>query len=333
MFLAKKFLFLVLLALVPAIALAEPAGARLLAEGNVDQAIASLRAQIKDTPNDAASYHLLCRAYFTLGNWDQGASACEKAVALDPGNSQYHMWLGRVYGEKASASGFFSAAGLAKKVRTEFETAVRLNPNNVEARTDLAEFYLEAPGIVGGGRDKAETQARTLAAQDAAKADWVNGRLAEKKKDFVTAEIHYRAAVLATQGSADAWLNLAFFYRHVGRLEDMQDAIRRASSAEARQSVVLMEAAEVLIRAGRDFPLAKQLLGRYLSQGSDQGSDQESSSAFKAHYLLGTILEKQGDKSSAAQQYRTALSLAKGFNPAQKALDRISPQLVSLPIE
>jgi tetratricopeptide (TPR) repeat protein len=329
MFSTRKFLLLIVLAFIPGVTLAEPAGARLMAEGNLDQAIASLRAQIKDTPNDAASYHLLCRSYFTLGNWDQGISACEKAVALDPGNSQYHMWLGRVYGEKASASGFFSAAGLAKKVRAEFETAVRLNPSNAEARTDLAEFYLEAPGIVGGGRDKAETQSRILAAQDAAKADWVNGRLAEKKKDFVTAEIHYRAAVLATHGSADAWLNLAFFYRHVGRLEDMQDAIRRASAAQVHQSVVLMEAAEVLIRAGRDFPLAKQLLGRYLSRDSEQ----EASSAFKAHYLLGTILEQQGDKQSAAQQYRIALSLARSFSPAQKALDRISPQLVSFPME
>jgi len=328
MFSTNKSLLLIVLALVPGVALAEPAGARLLAEGNVDQAIASLCAQLKVSPNDAASYHLLCRAYFTLASWDQGVSACEKAVALDPGNSQYHMWLGRVYGEKASTSGFISAASLARKVRAEFETAVRLNPNNAEARTDLAEFYLEAPGIVGGGRDKAESQAKILAAQDSAKADWVYGRLAEKKKDFVTAEVRYRDAVLATHGSADAWLNLAFFYRHVGRVDDMQDAISRASSAEARQSVVLMEAAEVLIRAGRDFPLAKQLLGRYLSQGSDQ-----ESSAFKAHYLLGTILERQGDKSSAAQQYRTALSLAKGFNPAQKALDRTSPQLVSFPLQ
>jgi tetratricopeptide (TPR) repeat protein len=329
MFSTKKLVFLVALALVPGVALAEPAAARLLAEGNLDEAIASLRAQLKQTPNDAESYHLLCRAYFTLGNWDQGVSACERAAALDPGNGQYHMWLGRVYGEKASASGFFSAAGLAKKVRGEFETAVRLNPSNAEARTDLAEYYLEAPGIVGGGRDKAETQAKILATQDSAKADWVNGRLAEKKKDFVTAEVHYRAAVLATQGSADAWFNLAIFYKHVGRLEEMQDAIRRTSSAEARQSVVLMEAADLLIRTGRDFPLAKQLLGRYLSRGDDQ----DAASAFKAHYLLGTVLEQQGDKQSAAQQYRSALSLAKGFNPARKALDRISPQLVSLPLQ
>ena len=62
-----------------------------------------------------------------------------------------------------------SAASLAGKVRNEFEAAVRLDPNNVDARSDLGEFYLEAPGIVGGGRDKAEAQTQALAALDPAK--------------------------------------------------------------------------------------------------------------------------------------------------------------------
>ena len=123
-----------------------------------------------------------------MGDWDQGISACEKAVALAPSNSRYHMWLGRVYGEKADAANFLSAASLAGKVRNEFEAAVRLDPNNVDARSDLGEFYLEAPGIVGGGRDKAEAQIQALAALDPAKADYLKGRLAEKKKDLGAAE-------------------------------------------------------------------------------------------------------------------------------------------------
>ena len=83
--------------------------------------------------------------------------------------------------EKADGVVFFKAASLAGKVREEFD-AVRLDPNNVDARSDLGEFYLEAPGIVGGGRDKAEAQAKALAPLDAAKAHYLNGRLAEKRR-------------------------------------------------------------------------------------------------------------------------------------------------------
>src|SRR6202007_1370841 len=105
--------------------------------------------------SDAESHNLLCRAYFSLEEWDRGIAACESAVKLDPQNSLDHLWMGRIYGEKADRAGFLKAAGLAKKVRSSFERAVELSPNSWEARTDLAEFYLEAPGIVGGGKDKA----------------------------------------------------------------------------------------------------------------------------------------------------------------------------------
>jgi tetratricopeptide (TPR) repeat protein len=291
----------------------------LLEAGRVDEAIADLQAKIKTAPDDAELYNLLCRSYFALGSWDRGVSACEKAVALQPDNSRYHLWLGRAYGEKASNSNFMSAAMLAKKVRSEFETAVQLSSSSVDARTDLAEFYLEAPGIVGGGQDKAVAQAHTLARLDPAKAHWVIARIAQKNHDPAAAEKEYRAAVEASHGSANAWINLAFFYRHQERFEDMEDAINHAASAQMNTPEVLMEAAETLIDTGRNFPFAVALLQRYLSN-----SMVEQAPAFKAHYLLGTVLEKMGDKQAAAQEYRTSLSLARNFSRAQEALDRLN---------
>ena len=303
-----------------ALAAADDSAPALLAAGRADDAITTLHSKINSSPNDAEAYNLLCRAYFSMGDWDHGISACEKAVALEPHNSRYHMWLGRIYGEKADGSNFFSAASLAGKVRTEFETAVRLDPNNVDARSDLGEFYLEAPGIVGGGRDKAEAQVQVLAALDPAKADYLKGRIAEKKKDVVTAEREYRAAIEASHGSALTWFNLALFFRHQQRWNDMEDAIQRAVSAQLDRPEIIMESGEVLLRSGRNVQAAVQYLRRYLALNSKV----EEAPAFKAHYLLGTALEKQGDKQGAAQEYRAALSLAKNFSRAQEALDRLN---------
>jgi Tfp pilus assembly protein PilF len=173
---------------------------------------------------------------------------------------------------------------------------------------------------VGGGRDKAATQAETLAKLDPARAHWVKGRIAGKKKDPVTAEREYRASIEASHGSANSWLNLALFFRHVGRLDDMEDALNHASSAQMDQPEVLVDAAETLIRAGRNFPGAIELLRRYLGSSSTV----EEAPAFKAHYLLGTLLEKQGDKQAAAGEYRAALSMAKDFSQAQDALNRLN---------
>jgi tetratricopeptide (TPR) repeat protein len=301
-------------------ATADDSAPALLAAGRVDDAISTLRSRISSSPNDAEAYNLLCRAYFSMGNWDRGIAACERAVTLQPDNSRYHMWLGRVCGEKANDVIFFKAASLAGKVRNEFEAAVRLDSNNVDARSDLGEFYLEAPGMVGGGRDKAEAQAQALATLDAAKSHYLNGRIAEKKKDLATAEKEYRAAIEATHGSALTWFNLALFYRHQQRWDAMEDAINHATSAQVDRPEILMESGEILIRSGRNFPAAVRFLRRYLALNSKV----EEAPAFKAHYLLGTALEQQGDKQAAAQEYRAALSLAKDFSRAQEALDRLN---------
>ncbi len=315
----RKLAILVLTALLACVVAEAQAAKDLLAAGRVDDAIASLEASIRTAPNQAESYNLLGRSYFVLADWDQAVTDCEKAVALDPGNSRYHLWLGRALGEKAAHSNFLSAAILAKRVRSEFETAVQLSSNSVDARTDLAEFYLEAPGIVGGGRDKAEAEAQTLSRLDPAKAHWVIARIAEKQRDPAAAEKEYRAAVEASHGGANAWINLAFFYRRQERFDDMEDAISHATSAQMNAPEVLMEAAETLIETGRDFPFAVQLLERYLGN-----STVEQAPAFKAHYLLGSVLEKLGDKQRAAQEYRASLSLARDFSRAQEALDRLN---------
>ena len=326
MSLIRKLSIIFVLALLPAISAADAADSKLLAEGHVDDAIASLQHKVSRAPNDADSFNLLCRAYYSLSDWDKSVSGCEKAVELDPGNAQYHLWLGRSYGEKAEHSGLLTAAKLAKKVREEFETAVRLDPNNVEARADLAEFYMEAPVIMGGGRDKAEAQAQQLAIADPVKAGWLRGQLAEKYKDQTSAENEYRTAIQTSHGAAGAWLNLASFYRRVSRFDAMEDAIAHASSAPIGQPQVLIECAQMLLRSNRNLPEATELLRRYLTSTPNV----EAAPAFQAHYLLGTALEEQGEKPAAALEYRAALSLARSFTLAQSALDRLNSQVAQI---
>jgi tetratricopeptide (TPR) repeat protein len=292
----------------------------LIANGQVDQAIAALQGQITRSPNDARAHNLLCRAYFSLGEWDSGISECERAVSLAPQNSQFHLWLGRAYGEKADKSAFVKAAILARKVRSQFEVAVQLNPKNVDARTDLAEFYLEAPGVVGGGRDKAEQQADSLAQIDPAAADWVKARIAEKAGDFAAAEREYRAAIAGSHGSASAWLNLGLFYKHREQFDSMEKALLHVRPAPLDRPDALVDAAEILIHTQRNLPEAAHLLRAYLNSKDKV----EQAPVFKVYYLLGIADEKLGETRNAANEYKSALAMAKEFRPAQEALERMS---------
>jgi tetratricopeptide (TPR) repeat protein len=300
-------------------ALAAQSPQDVLSSGHVDQAIQTLEQQIHPAPT-AENYNLLCRAHFELGAWDAGIPACEKATSLEPDNGLYHLWLGRIYGEKADHASFLSAASLAGKVRTEFERAVELSPNNREARTDLAEFYLEAPAIVGGSKDKARAQAALLAPMNPAIAHWVTARIAERSKDNAAAEQEYRAAIEASHGGARAWVNLAGFYRHINRLDDMEQALRTMESSPLDRPAALVDGASLLLRTGRDYSMAIRLVRRYIALPNTV----EESPVFKAQCLLGDLLEKQGDRPAAAEEYRAALALAHSFRPAQEGLKRVT---------
>ncbi len=306
---------------------AAPSPEELLSAGRVDDAVRVLKERTVASPNDAEAWHLLCRSYYAKARWDDAINAAKRAVALKPSSSDYHLWLGRAYGLKAEGSSWFTAIFLAGKVRTEFEKAVQLDANNVGAQSDLAEFYTEAPGIVGGGKDKARRQADELSRRDAAAAHWIKGLLAEKDNDLNTAEQEYRAAVTASNGEGGRWLDLASFYSRTHRVDDMQRAIDRATAAEKKRGEVFYDAAQILYQSDRNLPDAARLLRRYLSSEHQV----EEAPAFQAHYLLGNILEKQGQKNAALAEYRAALDLNSEYSDALNALKRLDPGEPQLP--
>lgn len=290
----------------------------IITSGQIELAIRLLNTRVQSAPNDAEAYHLLSKSYYHLNKWDQSIDYGERAVELAPNNSNYWMWLGRAYGEKADSSNFVAAYSLAKKVKASFEKAVDLDGKNVSARTDLSEYYMEAPAIIGGGTDKAIAQAKQISAVDPARAHWVYARLDEKKKDYGAAESEYVQAIRVSNNYGAYWLNLANLYRQTEHWPQMESAIQRAISSNNKPNAVYYNAATIYDHAGRNLPEAANLLRKYIAVG---GSDEAP--IFQAHYMLGTILQKQGDKQGAAAEYRIALNMAGDYGPATEALKKL----------
>jgi TolA-binding protein len=172
---------------------------------------------------------------------------------------------------------------------------------------------------MGGGEQKAREQAQYIAALSPGREHWVYARIAEQKKDAATAEREYHQYIDLSHGDAEAWLNLALFLRRQKRLDEMEQAVVKLSQSRITKPDVLVEAAAMLNRAGRNYSLATELLESYLAAGPV-----EAAPAFRARYLLGALREKQGDKAGAAQEYRASLALVRNFGTAQQALNRVA---------
>ena len=285
-----------------------------LQAGEADKALALLNPLI-GPGGKAEAYNLRCRVEFGLEQWDRAADDCEQAVKLDGQSSDDHLWLGRALGEKASRASFLNAFSLAKRVRVEFEEAVRLNSRNGAALADLGQFYSEAPGVVGGGVAKAEGVAAQLDKIDPLRAIELRGQIAEQRKDSGSAEREFKAALAKSPRPAFEWMALASFYRRQQRWTEMESAVQSGQSAaehDKRASVALYNGANVLRTSSRDPARAARMLEEYLA-GQVKSED---APAFVAHTWLARLKEQLGDSAAAGRERSAALALAHEYKPA-----------------
>ena len=141
-------------------------GVSLFARGQFSAAQQFFETFVRQRSTDPVGVYYLGRLAFESKQYDQASTWFEKAVKLDSSNSDYHLWLGRAYGEQAQhAEG--DAFFLARKVKKQLETAVALNPDNLDARSDLLDYYLQAPPLVGGDATKARAQAQEITKRNA----------------------------------------------------------------------------------------------------------------------------------------------------------------------
>ena len=285
-----------------------------LQAGEADKALAIL-SPLAQPGGEAQAYNLKCRVEYSLEQWDQAAKDCEQAVTLDGRSSDDHLWLARALGAQASRASFLSAFKLAKRVRAEFEEAVRLDPRSAEALADLGDYDYTAPGVVGGGIDKAEGVAAQMDRIDPIRAHELRGHIAEQRKDFGAAEREYKQALAASAHPAFQWMSLAGFYRGRERWREMEAAVRSGQNAaerDKRATVALYSGAVLLIQTKRDQERAAKMLEEYLT-GSVKSED---APAFVAHVWLARLKQQFGDAAAASRERAAALALAHEYKPA-----------------
>ncbi|MBV9297091.1 MAG: tetratricopeptide repeat protein [Acidobacteriaceae bacterium] len=221
-------------------------------------------ALLDKSSTDASVWFLAGRDYFMLGDFKKAAEHLERAVAAQPANSEYVDWLGRAYGKRAETSNPLIAPGLAVKARQAFERSVRLDPKNSDALSDLFDFYLNAPGLLGGGYEKARVTADQIAAIDPPEGYFVKSKLAEKKKEYSTAEERLRQAVAVAPHEVGHMIALAKLLATEGRLRESDAVLAAAQDVNPNAPRIWFERADILIKQKRDLQEARALLQKYM---------------------------------------------------------------------
>jgi len=335
----------------------EPDPLLLLENGHCKRARDLAEAAFRAHPNDAQTAYLMARVRHELGNIDEAVKYAEIAVKLDPKSSQYHRELGEALADQAGNVSFLKQLGFARRVRSEFDTALALAPKDPDNLFDQLQYYMEAPGVVGGDKRKAEQIANEMVSIDPARGYLALAFIARKQKEDSKLEGLYQKAVESNPRNSEVQIRLAAFYADAKRMnlpsaekhardaveffpdrvegyrwlaltlvlekrfDDAAKLLSRAEGAIPDDLSPFYYAARALLRDGTDMPKAESYLQKYISQTKEPEAGAPSLAA--AHWSLGLAFEKEGRKSDARNEMETALRLKPDFEPAKKDLKRL----------
>jgi tetratricopeptide (TPR) repeat protein len=283
------------------------------------RAVEVLQEAAANDPKNGDIQLLLVKSYLELQERDAAIRSAEKAVALDPQNSLYHEWLGKAYGEKADHAGWFSAISLAKKTRKEFQSAVELDARNFAARQALIEFDCSAPGLVGGGEEKAQPQIRELMEMDAAEGHYAAGNCRRQKKDFALADEEFTKALESNPKSPELIYDIGDYAIRRGQAERLMAvaaAGERAAPADPRAKFCR----GVALVLNQEKPDEAERLLREYAKAAPQRTGYPRPAM--AHVWLGHLYQNQDRKQDAVEEFETALRLDPRNKMAQEALKK-----------
>lgn len=286
-----------LLLLLPAWAVvAQSSPAEVLIQGgHWKRARALVEVRFRENPNDALTNYLLSQIRNAFGERETPLPLAEKAVALDGRTAKYHRQVAEVLGVMAQHSNPFQQLFLARRFRREIDAALALDGRDPQALRDLLEFYLLAPGIVGGDPNKAPGLAGQIGKIEPPLGFLAEARIAEFHKQAAETEKLLRAAAEAMPLSYDARMALAKFYL------EPSHADADAAEKEARQALELDRT-----RVGAYAALAETLARR----GAGVELDATLSAAAAAvpddltpYYRAAESLAAEGRERARAERY------------------------------
>ncbi len=235
----------------------------------------------------------------------------QQCVSAHPSLSGCHLALGKSLGWKAMTGGVMSALGYAGDMREAFKKAVDLNPNNMDARFSLLQFYMMAPGIMGGGTGKAETLATQTMAVSADAGKIMTGMLDLAADRAAKAE----AAAMALRPGADDEVN--------DRLEMLFISIGGKYLTDKK----FADAERVLREGAKRFPDGETAPFMLVRVQQEQGKHREAVAGYeqllgkharaRLHYRMAQSLQALGEKAKAASAFEKALALRTGLSGKQ----------------
>lgn len=268
--------------------------------------------------HDAQTTLLMGKVLLQMGDGSKSADWLETSVKLNPRSSEAYDWLGKAYGTQAETANKLKQAFLAKKTKSAWEKAVELDPNNLDARQDLIQYYLKAPGFMGGSKDKARQAALEIKRRNGYRGAFAVASVCVELKDQACVENEFRSLMASYSDSSAGYTQLTAFYANNKLYDKAWAVIDARLKAKPDDAAALYAYGRTASMSGQNLERGEQALKAYILAPLPNGPGVANS-----HYRLGLIAEKRGQKDVARREYQAALQINPGYPEAKKALAAI----------
>jgi tetratricopeptide (TPR) repeat protein len=184
----------------------------------------------------------------------------------------------------------------------------------------LIEYDCSAPGIVGGGEDKAVPQIARLTELDAAEGHYAAGNCRRQKKDFASADAEFTKALDSKPKSANLIYDIgdyAMKHNQPDRLLAVADQGEAVAPSDPRGKFYR---AVALIIKKDNTAQPETLLREYLKTAPTRNGYPRPR---EAHEWLGRYYENQNKPQAAIAEYEAALKLDPKSHTASDAIKRL----------
>lgn len=293
----------------------------LFKQGKYEDAKRAFQAQLATNPRDANALFHLGRIAEEQDRHSEAVDWYEKALKINDTSATYHFWLGSATGALAQRASKIKQPFLARKVKGAFERAVQLDPQMLEPRYGLVDFYTMAPGVMGGSKEKARQQAEEIKKLHPFRGHFMDARIAARENNPAAEGQAYEAALAAAKTSAPdslaPWYSLANWYRRNNRADE---------AFAIYDSIMQRKPDEMPVHAS--FGVTASLTGKQLERGerelkfylANPPKDALPQTLSFVRYHLGQIYEKTARRDAARAEYAEAIRLNDQNADAKKAL-------------
>ena len=265
---------------------------------------------------DASAAYYLGRIELEGNDADKAVEWFERAVRMNPKSSLYYDWLGRAYGTQAQHANRFRLPFLARKTKNAWETALALDPDNLDVRDDLIIYYTRVPGILGGNKEKAREMALEIKKRNPYRGSIAATSLCAADNDTLCIVRGLQEMMITYPDSAGVYAGLAVFYANQKQFDKAFAVLDERLRTKPNELRTLYQLGRTSALSGQNLDRGEQALKIVLANPTPESGPSPAG----LHYRLGMIYEKKGAKDLAREEYRTVLQLNPRHQDAQKAL-------------